>query len=212
MAVRALAQSRTESHGSDNRQTARARTLDGNEHLLEVEKSFQNQKVHTRVDEQPDLFANQVSDVPPRERAFPFEKLCARNRASHQGFTPRNVARYTHRGVVDRFRLLAVTGPVQFFPSSEESERLQDFGTCVKELAMQFAQCVGMFDGYFGRKLSAALARTDLFAFRAACHPAPALEFNQISAVAQHHALLRDFFQYVFSLLPEHNLPCLAGA
>src|SRR5215472_1893812 len=211
MTVRALAQSRTESHGSNNRQTACARTLDGNEHLLEVEKSFQNQKVHARVGEQPDLFGNQVSDVPPRGRAFPFGKLCARNRASDQGFIPRNVARYAHRGVVDRFRLLAVTGPVQFFPSSKESERLQDFGTGVKELAMQFAQCIGMFDGYFGRKLPAALARTDLFASRTTGHPAPALEFKQVSAVAQHHTLRRDSFQYVFSLLPKHNLPCLAG-
>ena len=58
---------------------------------------------------------------------------------------------------------------------------------------MQLAQRVGMFDGDFGRKLTAAAAGADLFASGAAVDVSAALEFDQIAAVADDGALLHEF-------------------
>jgi hypothetical protein len=50
--------------------------------------------------------------VARRGRDFPFEKLCARDGASDQGLVPRSLERNAHSGLIDRFRVLAVTGYV----------------------------------------------------------------------------------------------------
>ena len=50
---------------------------------------------------------------------------------------------------------------------------------------MQFAQGVGMLDGYFGRELAAAFASPNFLAAGAAIDVAAAFEFDQIAAVAE---------------------------
>src|ERR1043166_47907 len=49
-----------------------------------------------------------------------------------------------------------------------------------------------MLNGDFGRELTAALAGSDFFAAGAAVHVPATLEFDQITAVPQHNAILKQ--------------------
>src|ERR1700730_3923316 len=173
-----------------------------------MKEGFQNQKVHSGVCQQTNLLGDQVAHVARRRRTFPLEELRPRHRPCNQGTASRHFARNAHGGDVDGLGLFSVSGSMQLFPGSEEGECLQHLRSRVEKFAMQLAQGIRMLDGYFGSECSAAFARPDLFASRAAVHPAAALQFNEVSSITQYNALLCDSFEYVFSWSHKRSLPC----
>src|SRR5882762_291425 len=173
-----------------------------------MKEGFQNEKVHFGVRQQTNLLRDQVAHVTRCGRTFSFKKLCPRNRACHQGSGSRDFARNADGGGIDSLGLPSVTGSIQLFPRSEESECLQDLCAGIEKLPMQLAQGVRMLDGHFGCELSTSFSGADFFASRATVHPSATLEFEEVSAVSQYNALLCNLLQYVFSLSHMRSWPC----
>src|SRR6185503_4180784 len=197
----------TESHGSQNRKLAVSTALNRDQHLLEMKEGFKNQEINSSVGEQTNLLGNQIANVVCCQSAFTLEKLCPRDRACDQRIASGHFPRDANSRGVDGFGLRAVTGSIQFLAGPEKGERLQHLRACIKKLAVQLPQRVGMLDGDFGSELATAFTRSDLFAARAAVHPATALQFDEIAAVAQDDTPFRDFIEYVFSSSHMSNLP-----
>ena len=57
---------------------------------------------------------------------------------------------------------------------------------------MQLAQRVRIFNRHFRRELAAALAGADLFTARSTVHVTAAFQFDEIAAVAEHDALVKQ--------------------
>src|SRR5882762_1715516 len=177
-----------------------------------MKEGFQNEKVHFGVRQQTNLLRDQVAHVTRCGRTFPFKKLCPRNRACHQGPGSRDFARNADGGGIDSLGLPSVTGSIQLFPRSEESECLQDLCAGIEKLPMQLAQGIRMLDGHFGCELSTSFSGADFFASRATVHPSATLEFEEVSTVSQYNALLCNLLQYVFSLSHMRSWPCCVVA
>ena len=57
---------------------------------------------------------------------------------------------------------------------------------------MQFAQRIGMLNGHFGGELTAAFAGSHLFTPRTAIDIAAAFQFDQVTAVTQDNAFIKE--------------------
>ena len=193
VAVAALGDQRPETHRGDDRQAAFGGRFQRDLHLRQMEKRLQNQKVDAGIFEQANLLGDVVARLAERVHPFALDQLRARHAAGHQGLVAGDFLRQFHRGEVDLLGLRPVAGPVQLLARAEKRQRLQHLRAGVEELAVQFAQRIGMLDGDLGRELAAAAAGADLLAAGAAVDVAAALQFDQIAAVADDRSLLDKF-------------------
>ena len=86
-----------------------------NPHLVKVEKGLQNQKVHTALLEQPDLFSDELPNIVCRRRSLTFKELGARDAACHQCAISCDFLSNRHRCLVDLLRLGAIARALELF-------------------------------------------------------------------------------------------------
>src|SRR5437899_111892 len=95
---------------------------------------------------------------------------------AQRGMMDRGLAGEADRGAVDVAHLVRVSDRRELLLARVEGERLQDFGTRVEELLVELRHRGRMLDDDLGRE------RTRL-------HVAAFLEFEQVAAIAEDHAL-----------------------
>jgi hypothetical protein len=94
--------------------------------------------------------------------------------------------------LIDRLRLRSIARAGQLLARAEEGQRLKNLGSGPEEFAMQLTEGLGLLDGNFGRELTAALARANLFAAGAAVHIAASFQFDEIASVAEDDGVFEE--------------------
>ena len=141
-------------------------------------KSFADDEVDALVDLHRQLLVESLAYPVGGRRTVRLVHPGEAEIASNQTLLASNFARDAHGGAIQLFEPVLETDCCQLVAAGVKRQRLQNIGTGLAKLNMQFAQRVGM-------------QQSDFRSERTRAHPSPFFQFQQITAVAEDGTFLQ---------------------